>query len=162
MWLGFPTLRLIFGSRVEHRGGGGGALPYWRWRGRAAGQGMILRSSILAQTDYLNRPNWLLAGYSVYHRVASQGFTAHNVYDRPAISATVQYCDRVCIWTFLVRYIVTGCNFLCAPSGLRHQGQVFDPPAAPPRPHESRVPLPPPPRELSGYFSSRSLYLTLP
>ena len=31
------------------RGGGGRALPYWRWRGRAAGQGMILRSSILAQ-----------------------------------------------------------------------------------------------------------------
>ena len=25
-------------------------------------------------TGYLNRPNWLLAGYSVYHRVASQGF----------------------------------------------------------------------------------------
>ena len=23
-------------------------------------------------TGYLNRPNWLLAGYSVYHRVASQ------------------------------------------------------------------------------------------
>ena len=38
-------------------------------------------------TGYLNRPNWLLAGYSVYHRVASQGFPAgfpaHNVYDRP-------------------------------------------------------------------------------
>ena len=42
-------------------------------------------------TGYLNRPNWLLADYSVYHRVASQGFPAgfpaHNVYDRPAISA---------------------------------------------------------------------------
>ena len=42
-------------------------------------------------TGYLNRPNWLLAGYSVYHRVASQGFPtgfpAHNVYDRPTISA---------------------------------------------------------------------------
>ena len=24
-------------------------------------------------TGYLNRPNWLLAGYSVYHRVASRG-----------------------------------------------------------------------------------------
>ena len=55
-------------------GGGGGALPYWRWRGRAAGQGMFSRSSILAQgscgplaainisTGYLNRPNWLLSG----------------------------------------------------------------------------------------------------
>ena len=29
--------------------GGGGALPYWRWRGRAAGQGMILWSSPLTQ-----------------------------------------------------------------------------------------------------------------
>ena len=38
-------------------------------------------------TGYLNRPNWLLVGYSVYHRVASPGFPAHNVYDRPANSA---------------------------------------------------------------------------
>ena len=46
-------------------------------------------------TGYLNRPNWLLAGYSVYHRVASQGFPAgfpaHNVYDRPrSAPATVR------------------------------------------------------------------------
>ena len=34
---------------ATERGARGGALPYWRWRGRAAGQGMILRSSILAQ-----------------------------------------------------------------------------------------------------------------
>ena len=27
---------------------------------------------ITVDTGYLNRPNWLLAGYSVYHRVASQ------------------------------------------------------------------------------------------
>ena len=27
---------------------------------------------ITIDTGYLNRPNWLLAGYSVYHRVASQ------------------------------------------------------------------------------------------
>ena len=42
-------------------------------------------------TGYLNRPNWLLAGYSVYHRVASQGFPAgfpaHIVYDSLAISS---------------------------------------------------------------------------
>ena len=41
-------------------------------------------------TGYLNRPNWLLAGYSVYHRVASRlpsRVPAHNVYDRPAIPA---------------------------------------------------------------------------
>ena len=47
----------------------GGALPYWRWR--AAGQGMIY-TVIHIGTGYLNRPNWLLAGYSVYHRVASR------------------------------------------------------------------------------------------
>ena len=27
---------------------------------------------ISIETGYLNRPNWLLAGYSVYHRVASR------------------------------------------------------------------------------------------
>ena len=100
-------------------------------------------------TGYLNRPNWLLAVYSVYHRVASQGFPAHNVYDRPAIwaPATVQYCDRVCIWIFLVRYILTGCIF-CAPSGLR-QGQVFDPQRHPPVHMKVECPPPPPPPESS-------------
>ena len=47
-------------------------------------------------TGYLYRPNWLLAGYSVYHRVASQGFPAgfpaHNVYDRPAIGTSDGAC----------------------------------------------------------------------
>ena len=43
---------------------------YRRWWGRAAGQGMIF-TVINIGTGYLNRPNWLLAGYSVYHRVAS-------------------------------------------------------------------------------------------
>ena len=42
---------------------------------------------ITIDTGYLNRPNWLLADYSFYHRVASQGFPAHNVYDRPAVTA---------------------------------------------------------------------------
>ena len=87
---------------------GRGALPYWRWRGRAAGQGMIF-TVIHIGTGYLNRPNWLLAGYSIYHRVASrlpsrvpspqclwQGSQSrhqrrsardHNVYDRHAIPA---------------------------------------------------------------------------
>ena len=45
--------------------GGGGALPYWRWRGRAAGQGMILRSSILAQG--ILRPS---CGHQYWHRVS--------------------------------------------------------------------------------------------
>ena len=107
-------------------------------------------------TGYLNRPNWLLAGYSVYHRVASQGFPAHNVYDRPAIwaPATVQYGDRVCIWTFLVRYIVTGCIF-CAPSGLR-QGQVFDPQRHPPPVH-MKVECPPPPPGFAVEFGLQNI-----
>ena len=96
---------------------------------------------------YLNRPNWLLAGYSVYHRVASQGFparfSAHNVYDRPAIwaPATVQYCDMVCIWTFLVRY----CDrvyFVCTERFATGSG--FRPPAAPPSTWKSSAPPPPP------------------
>ena len=55
----------------------------------------------------------------------------------------VQYCNRVCIWMFLVRYIMTGCIFR-APSAI-WQGQVLTPPAAPPIQLRSRVP--PPPRE---------------
>ena len=51
-------------------GGGGGALPLTvvgtcRW----TGYDFLV---ITIDTGYLNRPNWLLAGYSVYHRVASQ------------------------------------------------------------------------------------------
>ena len=167
-------------------------------------------------TGYLNRPNWLLAGYSVYHRVPSQGFQAgfpaHNVYDRPANSAPcgtptmhvydrpansalaaarrrdgvcrtptmsmtgpckswhqqrcvhacrparpggtlwqisdrtgyiggVQYCNRVCVWKFLVRYIVTGCIF-CVPSGL-WQGQILNPQRHPPTHLRGECPPPP-------------------
>ena len=66
--------------------GARGHFHYWRWRGRARWTGYDF-VVITIHTGYLNRPNWLLVGYSVYHRVASQGFPAHNVYDRPAISA---------------------------------------------------------------------------
>ena len=127
---------------------------------------MILRSSILAQgiscgplavinigTGYLNQPNWLLAGYSVYHRVASQGFPARNVYDRPAIwaPATVQYCDRACIYDFfLVRYIVTGCIFFVHRAVCDRVRFSTPSGTPPPRPHESRVPPPPLPGSASG------------
>ena len=97
-------------------------------------------------TGYLNRPNWLLAGYSVYQRVACQGFPAHHVYDRPAIwaPATVQYCDRVCIWFFfLVKHIVTGCIFLCTERIATGSG--FRPPAAPPVHMKVECSPPPPP-----------------
>ena len=56
----------------------------------------------------------------------------------------VQCCNRVCIWMFLVRYIVTGCIFR-APSAL-WQGQVLTRQRHPPIQLRSRVPPPPPHR----------------
>ena len=55
----------------------------------------------------------------------------------------VQYCNRVCIWMFLVRYMymMTGCIFR-APSAL-WQGQVLTPQRHPPIHLKSRVPPPP-------------------
>ena len=65
----------------------------------------------------------------------------------------VQYCNRVCIWMFLVRYIMTGCIFR-APSAI-WQGQVLTPSQrhppiqlrsrVSPPPGEARAPSPPPP-----------------
>ena len=40
---------------------------------------------------------------------------------------------RVCIWKFLVRYIVTGCIF-CAPSGFRQDHRPMEVPLPPPHP----------------------------
>ena len=177
---------------------GGGYFHYRRWWGRAAGQGMIF-TVINIGTGYLNRPNWLLVGYSVYHRVASRAsqptmfmtgpwtrrqwrcvrdahalclwqardlgnssgacvrdaragrnrfrvfisFYCKTTIGQGIIIRGVQYCNRLCIWTFLVRYIVTGCIF-CAPSGLR-QGPVLTPSAVPPLPSWNFSPPPPPP-----------------
>ena len=55
----------------------------------------------------------------------------------------MQYCNRVCIWKFLVRYIVKGCIF-CAPSGLR-KGQVLTPPPPSGTQLRGECPLPPGP-----------------
>ena len=44
---------------------GGWALPNWRWTGYDF-------PVLTIDTWYLIRPNWLLAGYSVYHRVGFQ------------------------------------------------------------------------------------------
>ena len=53
-------------------GGGGGALPILTVMGTCRWTGYNF-PVINIDTGYLNRPNWLLAGYSVYwHRVASQ------------------------------------------------------------------------------------------
>ena len=112
-------------------------------------------------TGYLNRPNWILADYSVYHRVASQPTMfmtgprsrhqrwcvrdATDFYECMMIHSRMivrPYQYRVCKLKFLVRYIVTGCIF-CAPSGLR-QGQVFTLPAASPVHLRGECPPPPP------------------
>ena len=50
---------------------GGGALPLLTVVGTCRWTGYDF-PVITIDTGYLNRPNWLLAGYSVYHRVASQ------------------------------------------------------------------------------------------
>ena len=51
-------------------GGGGGVLPLLKVVGTCRWTGYEF-PVITIGTGYLNRPNWLLAGYSVYHRVAS-------------------------------------------------------------------------------------------
>ena len=57
----------------------------------------------------------------------------------------VQYGNRVCIWMFLVRYIVTGCIFRAPERNMTGSG--FDPP--PPQRHPPlsswEVECPPPP-----------------
>ena len=154
-------------------------------------------------TGYINRPNWLPAGYYVYNRVASRAFprvpsplclwqackvgTSEGAVRDPHMFMTgsrsrhrqqrclhagrpggtlwqisdrvypgVQYCNRLCVWKFLVRYIVTGCIF-CAPGDL-WQGQVLNPPAAPPLPSwDSSSPPPPPGKKKPYVYNDASL-----
>ena len=76
----FIMTRFIFDYAEKiHSGhpGGGGALPYWRWRGHAAGQGMIF-TVIHIGTGYLNRPNWLL-GQGVF--LCAERFELGQVFD---------------------------------------------------------------------------------
>ena len=58
-------------SRALAPGPGRGALPLLTVVGTCRWTGYDF-PVITIGTGYLNRPNWLLAGYSVYHRVASQ------------------------------------------------------------------------------------------
>ena len=70
--------------------GGGGYFHYWRWVGTCRWTGYDFHGHQYWHIGYLNRPNWLLVGYSVYHRVASPARASQptvHVYDRPAISA---------------------------------------------------------------------------
>ena len=52
-------------------GGGGGGTSILTATGTCRWTGYDF-AVITIDTGYLNRPNWLLADYSVYHRVASQ------------------------------------------------------------------------------------------
>ena len=118
---------------------------------------------ITIDTGYQNRPSWLwqttsfITGshaHSVLWQARDPGggddffffffFACQlSIPNQTGYIRGVQYCNRVCIWMFLVRYIVTGCIFR-APSAI-WQGQVLTPPAAPPIQLRSRVPPPPPP-----------------
>ena len=145
-------------------GGGGGVLPLLKVVGTCRWTGYDF-PVINIGTGYLNRPNWLLAGYSVYHRVASQATMLitglRSRHQRRCVRDATDfefsfsfYCkttigqgiSEVCNMqqgayeSFLVRYIVTGCIF-CAPSGLR-QGQVLTPQRTP---TQLRGECPPPP-----------------
>ena len=56
---------------LQSHPGGGGVLPLLKVVGTCRWTGYDF-PVINIGTGYLNRPNWLLAGYSFYHRVASQ------------------------------------------------------------------------------------------
>ena len=58
-------------DQLDLNPGGGGALPLLTVVGTCRWTGYDF-PVINIDTGYLNRPNWLLAGYSVYHMVASQ------------------------------------------------------------------------------------------
>ena len=133
--------------RTDRRGGGG-ALPLLTVMGKCRWTGYDF-PVINIDTAYLNRPNSLLVGYSVYQRIASQPTmfmtgprSWHQrrcvqdatvqisrffpLYGKTTIGQSirvVQYCNRVCIYKCLVRCIVTGCIF-CATSAWR-QGQFL-------------------------------------
>ena len=62
-WVLFETASEI------SRGGGGTSILTVAGTCRWTGYDFLV---ITIDTGYLNRPTWLLAGYSVYHRVASQ------------------------------------------------------------------------------------------
>ena len=126
---------------------------------------------ITIDTGYQNRPSWLWQTTSFITGSHAQCFMTglrsrrrrwpfffclsaqHPQSNRPIRG--VQYCNRVCIWMFLVRYIVTGCIFR-APSAI-WQGQVLTPPppppAAPPYPVEKSS-APPPPRAKRLQFNT--------
>ena len=115
----------------------------------------LFHSSILAQgifcplalinigTGYLNRPNWLLAGYSVITGLLPRGSqpTMFMTGPRSGTSDGAILRQGMHMQIFSQVY-VTGCIF-CAPSALR-QGQVFDPQRPPPVHMKVECPPPPP------------------
>ena len=106
---------------------------------------------ITIDTGYLNRPNWLLADYSVYHRVASQPTMfmtgprsrhqrrcvrdATDFYECMMIHSRIESPSEPVQGMYMKVFSKVYCDrvYFCAANGLR-QGQVFTPPppAAPP------------------------------
>ena len=118
---------------------------------------------ITIDTGYQNRPSFITGSraHSVLWQARDPGggddlfffffclSAQHPQSDRVYLRG-VQYCNRVCIWMFLVRYIMTGCIFR-APSAI-WQGQVLTPPppsGTPLSSWEVECP-PPPPRGIMG------------
>ena len=61
-------------TQLDHCPGGGGGTVILTVTGTCRWTGYAIFTVIHIGTGYLNRPNWLLAGYSVYNRVASRAF----------------------------------------------------------------------------------------
>ena len=133
---------------------------------------------ITIDTGYQNRPSWLWQTTSFI-----TGSHAHSVFmtgprsrrrrwlfffffvacqlsipNQTGYIRGVQYCNRVCIWMFLVRYIVTGCIFV---RRAQYDRVRFWPPQRhPPIQLRSRVPPPPPPGCTSIYFTHSGYRMT--
>ena len=114
-------------------------------------------------TGYLNRPNWLLAGYSVYHRVASRASQPtmfmtgpRSRHQRPRVRDATEFYECMMIHSRIESpsipvqgmhmkvFSKVYCDrvyFLCAERF--ETGSGFEPPAA--RGIQMRVDCPPPP-----------------
>ena len=90
-------------------GGGGGVLPLLKVVGTCGWTGYDF-PVINIGTGYLNRPNWLLVGYSVYHRVASQatifmtGPRSRHVQRRCVRGGTTEFGGRDALFFFLDQF----------------------------------------------------------
>ena len=162
---------------------GGGILPLWKVGGDVPLDRVWFFTVINIDTGYLNRPKWLLTGYSAYHRVAFRAsqptmfmtgprsrhqqrcvacgthwggtqqissfhfFLLQNINRDRVYIRGVQYCNRVCIWKFLVRVYCDRVYFFVR-RAVWDRVRFWPPPPPPsgtPYPVEIWVPQPPPP-----------------